>query len=61
MLYMIILECIHYKHRLHWILLKDSSNPMWFMAMSVFSYSLVGLVLMCKQKLISRNTVKVRG
>ena len=42
------------------ILLKDFSNPMWFMAMFVFSYSLVGLVLIGKQKLIDQNTAKLR-
>lgn len=34
---------------IYWILLKNFSNPMWFMEIFVVSYSLVGIILLNKK------------
>lgn len=52
---------INFHTMIYWIILKNFSNPMWFMAMFVFSYSFIGLILLTKEQLNERYSIKTNG
>ncbi|MCK9268165.1 MAG: YvaD family protein [Alkaliphilus sp.] len=48
---------INFHTMIYWVILKNFSNPMWFIAMWVFSYSLIGLILISKEKINGEYSV----
>jgi len=40
---------INLQTMIYWIILRNFSNPMWFMALFIFSYSLVGLIAVTRK------------
>lgn len=42
---------VNFHTMVYWVILKNFSDPMWYMAIWVFTYSLIGLVLISNEKI----------